>query len=590
LVTYETSDVDFSLDVFKVLLDIAADSTATLAINALTDFAVPLLGLDATALGLDATAVADVADFKAVLQNLLSFGKDMLKPDADKPDQQVTAALNAAESQIETETLLAKVRSDIATISNPVIRQEWLDKVDAFKGPLDFVKNVIQTLYKEWSDLKDLWNKRNDAYNAFISADQQLCSAAQANENCRVQQCNLPPTPPTPMPPPPGPGQTQIGVTAVQSLDPNDKIGSHGAGPQQYISGATPLRYAVYFGNQDNATAPAQQVVITDQLDLTHDDLTTFGFGPIAFGSQLISPPPLQSHFSTTVDLRPSNNLLVAVTANLNSSTGLLMWKFTSLDPTTNQPPTDPTAGFLPPGGTGSVVFTVMPKQGLPTNTQIQNQATIVFDVNPPINTPLWVNTLDNDRPTSHVSPLPAVENSASFTVQWAGTDVGSGVSDFIIFVSDNGNPFTAWQTTTAMSAVYPGVAGHTYGFFSQARDLAGNVEALKTQAEATTQVVAAPTPSVITISTNLAILSTPNGTQVQVSGTITDSASGAITATYAVTGASGQVQQQGSVPVGADGSYAVSSPLQPGQQYTITVQAHDNVGNQASASVAVGL
>jgi hypothetical protein len=40
------------------------------------------------------------------------------------------------------------------------------------------------------------------------------------------------------------------------------------------------------------------------------------------------------------------------------------------------------------------------------------------------------------------------------------------------------------------MSAPYPGVAGHTYRFFSQAQDLAGNVEALKTQAEATTQVV----------------------------------------------------------------------------------------------------
>lgn len=293
-----------------------------------------------------------------------------------------------------------------------------------------------------------------------------------------------------PPPHPPNPPGTSLTVTPIQSRDPNDKLGSRGIGVQQYISEATPLRYAVYFANEDTATAPAQQVVITDQLDLTNDDLKTFSFGPIAFGNQLISPPSLQASFSTTVDLRPSNNLLVAVTANLDSSTGLVTWKFESLDPTTNQPPTDPTAGFLPPGGEGSVVFTVLPKQDLVTNTQIQNQATIVFDVNPPISTQTWLNTLDNDNPTSHVVPLPTTENSANFPVEWSGSDTGAGIQDFTIFVSNNDGPFTPWLTnTTETFASYPGVNGHTYGFFSQARDLVGNIEVLKTQAEVTTTV-----------------------------------------------------------------------------------------------------
>jgi hypothetical protein len=161
---------------------------------------------------------------------------------------------------------------------------------------------------------------------------------------------------------------------------------------------------------------------------------------------------------------------------------------------TTGDLPDDPLIGFLPPNnnppeGDGSVLFTIRPKEGFPTGTQTSNQATIVFDTNPPITTPVWVNTLDNTKPTSHALALAATQTIPNFQVQWSGTDVGAGISDFTIFVSDNNGPFTPFVTNTvATSATYPGVAGHTYRFFSQARDLTGNVETRKTQAEATTQ------------------------------------------------------------------------------------------------------
>ena len=48
---------------------------------------------------------------------------------------------------------------------------------------------------------------------------------------------------------------------------------------------------------------------------------------------------------------------------------------------------------------------------------------------------------------------------------------------------------FTPWLTETALTqAWYPGFLGHTYGFFSQATDWSGNVENLKSVAEATTR------------------------------------------------------------------------------------------------------
>jgi hypothetical protein len=76
--------------------------------------------------------------------------------------------------------------------------------------------------------------------------------------------------------------------------------------------------------------------------------------------------------------------------------------------------------------------------------------------------------------------------------VQWSGTDVGSGVHYYTIYVSDNGGDYTVWQVyDTATSGTYDGQAGHTYAFICQATDNVGNVEAMHTTADTTTTVVA---------------------------------------------------------------------------------------------------
>jgi len=80
-----------------------------------------------------------------------------------------------------------------------------------------------------------------------------------------------------------------------------------------------------------------------------------------------------------------------------------------------------------------------MPKDGLPTGTEIRNKASIVFDTNDPIVTPEWLNTLDNSKPASQVLALAPTQDASDFEVSWSGTDEGAGIKDYTIFVSEDG-------------------------------------------------------------------------------------------------------------------------------------------------------
>ena len=288
----------------------------------------------------------------------------------------------------------------------------------------------------------------------------------------------------------------------TDSTDPNDKVGTLGATPSQFLLSGVPFTYTVFFENLATATAAAQEVVITDQLDVGKMDLDTFSLGPISFGDITMTPASGVQQFTVGVDLRPEQNLIVTIHSTLEKSTGLLTWRFTSIDPDTGQLTEDPNAGFLPPNvnppkGEGSVVFTVLPQPGMATGTTICNKASIVFDVNAPIETPQWCNTIDYTPPTSQVLPLAVTQTSLSFPVQWAGTDPGSGIQDFTIFVADNGGPFNPFiSDTTNTSATFTGQNGHTYAFYSIATDLADNIENSKAVADTVTTVTLSQLPT----------------------------------------------------------------------------------------------
>src|SRR5262249_7345875 len=187
-----------------------------------------------------------------------------------------------------------------------------------------------------------------------------------------------------------------------------------------------------------------------------------------------------QTSFSTRVDLTATVGIDVDVTAVFNSLTGLAIWTFTSIDPTTLDVPADPLLGFLPPDteggvGQGFVNYTIETRKALASGTRISGRASVVFDTNAPLVTAPIVNTIDAGPPTSSVAALPS-RSPATFNLSWSGSDDanGSGIAGYTIFVSDNGGSFAAvpaLTNTTATSGSFTGQEGHTYGFYSVATD-----------------------------------------------------------------------------------------------------------------------
>ncbi|HVA50299.1 MAG TPA: DUF4214 domain-containing protein [Pirellulales bacterium] len=282
----------------------------------------------------------------------------------------------------------------------------------------------------------------------------------------------------------------------VISTDPNALIGPGGFGPQNFIQPNGTWSYTVDFEN--DGSVAAQDVTVSEQLD-ANLDWSTFQLGSVGFGAVNVNVPAGLTQYQTTVAYQnvDGSSLNVQVALDFNVQTGKLTATFTSLDPLTGQPPTGVTDGFLPPDdknhiGEGYVQYSVRPKANLATGAVVNEAATVVFDTNAPINTNTASNTIDADPPTSSVAALPGTETATSFTVSWSGTDDsgGSGIASYNVFVSDNGGPFTAFQTdTTKTSATFTGVNGHTYAFYSVSTDNVGNVQTTPTAAQTTTKV-----------------------------------------------------------------------------------------------------
>ncbi len=288
-----------------------------------------------------------------------------------------------------------------------------------------------------------------------------------------------------------------LSVTSqINPFDPNDITGPRGFGPEGYIAPTDrPLEYTVRFENLDEATAPAQVVIVTQQLDPDLDfstlELKSFGFGDL-----MVEVPEGRDFLDVRLDVVEKLGVYLDIDADFNTDTGLLTWTFTSLDPQTFDLPADLLTGFLPPNrtapeGQGVLRYSLRHKSDLATGAQLEAKASIYFDVNEPIDTNTALNTIDRDAPNSMVLALPEAVGTASFTVDWSGQDVGSGIAGYDLYVSHDGGPFeTVLSNTTETSYEFTGESGSTYGFVTVARDNVGNLEPMPEVADTQTLVI----------------------------------------------------------------------------------------------------
>ena len=275
----------------------------------------------------------------------------------------------------------------------------------------------------------------------------------------------------------------------IRPRDPSEKRGTIGYDPngtpdelcRHFVCPSEPLMYTVFFENEPNATAPAQEVRVVDYLSPSLN-WATIELGEIVFGDQVVTTLAGKVSGQVTVPLADSN-YVVDVNVQFNVYTGRITWVLRTIDPNTGELPEDPLAGFLPPNdanhcGEGHVSFVIYPQKEL-LDARITNRATIFFDTETPLDVNAWPNSVDGLPPVSAVSPLPALTTPTRFEVCWSGDDgQGCGIAGYDIYVAANNEPNVPWILNTCeTSAVFVGVPGYTYRFYSIARDFMGNIE-----------------------------------------------------------------------------------------------------------------
>lgn len=102
--------------------------------------------------------------------------------------------------------------------------------------------------------------------------------------------------------------------------------------------------------------------------------------------------------------------------------------------------------------------------------------------------------TVDAAPPTSHVNPLPAITNEATFEVTWDGEDEGCGIQYYDVRYRFNRLNWTPWQQeTVSTSATFTAMRDGLYDFEVRAVDNFGLKEEFTGQPEASILVDSEP-------------------------------------------------------------------------------------------------
>ena len=233
-------------------------------------------------------------------------------------------------------------------------------------------------------------------------------------------------------------------IECVSSYDPNEMIGpSIGNEDEHYIKPITVMPYTITYENKSTASAPANEVFISDTLDVKKYDLSTFNFSSYGWADKkYIVSGTNTKEFSADIPFTVSGyDMMVRVSGQFDEEKGIAKWSFVSLEKDGKELD-DVMNGFLLPNnddhvGEGFVSFSIEHLPNPATGTTVSNKATIVFDANAPIETNTFVNTFDTDYPTSEIKSL--FKHDDKMVLTYVGNDNTSGVGSYDLYVFKNG-------------------------------------------------------------------------------------------------------------------------------------------------------
>lgn len=282
--------------------------------------------------------------------------------------------------------------------------------------------------------------------------------------------------------PPPSFGSFFNGAGTISNLA--TLTGPLGYGMENIIPAGTALPYTIRFENAAASDSNVGEVRIVTKLD---DDLNprSFQLGSLRLGDIQIHIPTGRGTFSGDFDFTSSKGFILRVSAGLDVISNTATWLIQAIDPNTGEVVQNRDIGLLPPNkanGVGSafVSYTILPKTGSATGTEITSAARVIYNTAAPLDTAEVTNIIDGTAPTTKLSATPLVAGGSDYLVKWTATDdaAGSGIKYVTVYVAEDGGDFKIWQQQiTETSGVYVGRSGHSYEFLALATDNAGNKE-----------------------------------------------------------------------------------------------------------------
>ncbi|MBQ3351048.1 MAG: right-handed parallel beta-helix repeat-containing protein [Thermoguttaceae bacterium] len=238
--------------------------------------------------------------------------------------------------------------------------------------------------------------------------------------------------------------------------------------------------YRIYFENKSTATAAAQEVFVTMNMP-EQFDWNSFELAEICIGNQIFDQMTGYADGVWTVN-QTSTGDQIKISFELDDLTGEATWYLRSyVASTADNFPASAYDGFLPPNddahsGEGYIAYRVRYDSDLTTGDVVSTSATIVFDSNEPIETNVWLNTIDVDIPVVQMDSAELVGGGVALA--WSGSDVGSGIEQYQIYVSADSGAYTLWQSfeSDVTSAVFDTQTPGEYSFYILAVDGAGNI------------------------------------------------------------------------------------------------------------------